>query len=202
MLVSDSDHPKTICLATVVADRAHGLVVLLCIGILSVLFFGGNVLPFWLWLTLSVGGILVILGWFIGPEFLLYLVPKDHPFRVRVEQLSQSIPRDRGTLTSITILSLIFHLWQITLHQVMASALSVGISWPTLLVSIPFINVLSNLPISWQGLGVRENGYAFFLVPHSLLYEQAVAMGVIWLFAITSSGALGGLIAMLIRNKD
>jgi uncharacterized membrane protein YbhN (UPF0104 family) len=78
----------------------------------------------------------------------------------------------------------------------MAQALGVTVPWPTLLVSIPFVNVLSNLPISWQGLGVRENGYAFFLVPNSLDYEQALAMGVIWLFAVTSSGAIGGLLSL------
>lgn len=198
ILVSDANHPKTMCLATVAADRAHGLVVLTMIGVISVVLFGGNMLPLWLWLTLSVGGLGVVLLWFFGPELLLRIVPESHQLRIKAEQLSRAIPRDPATVLAITVLSLIFHIWQIGLHQGMAQALGVTVPWPTLLVSIPFVNVLSNLPISWQGLGVRENGYAFFLVPDTLDYEQALAMGVIWLFAVTSSGAMGGLLSLVL----
>jgi hypothetical protein len=201
IIVSDTDHPKTMCLATVAADRAHGLVVLTFIGVISVIFFGGNMLPLWLWLVLSLGGFGVILFWFFGPLILLWIIPETHQLRIKAEQLSRAIPRDPGTVLTITALSVIFHLWQIGLHQGMAQALGVTVPWPTLLVSIPFVNVLSNLPISWQGLGVRENGYAFFLVPNTLDSEQALAMGVIWLFAVTSSGATGGLLSLLMSNQ-
>jgi len=201
IIVSDVNHPKTMCLATVAADRAHGLVVLTFIGVISVVLFGGNMLPLWLWLVLSLGGFCVILLWFIGPEILLRVVPETHQLRLKAEQLSRAIPRDPATVLMITALSVVFHLWQIGLHQGMAQALGVTVPWPTLLVSIPFVNVLSNLPISWQGLGVRENGYAFFLVPNTLDYEQALAMGVIWLFAVTSSGAVGGLLSLLMINQ-
>jgi uncharacterized membrane protein YbhN (UPF0104 family) len=198
ILVSDANHPKTMCLATVAADRAHGLVVLIFIGVISVALYGGNMLPLWMWLTLSVGGFGVILFWFFGPELLLRVVPESHHLRIKAEQLSRAIPRDPSTVLMITVLSIVFHLWQVGLHQGMAQALGVTVPWPTLLVSIPFVNVLSNLPISWQGLGVRENGYAFFLVPNPLDYEQALAMGVIWLFAVTSSGAIGGLLSLVL----
>jgi len=201
IIVSDAHHPKTMCLATVAADRAHGLVVLTFIGVLSVVLFGGNMLPLWLWLLLSLGGCGVVLLWFIGPEILLRIVPESHQLRIKAEQLSRAIPRDPPTVLMITVLSVIFHLWQIALHQGMAQALGATIPWPTLLVSIPFVNVLSNLPISWQGLGVRENGYAFFLVPNVLDREQALAMGVIWLFAVTTSGAIGGLLSLLMSNQ-
>jgi len=200
ILVSDLNHPKTMCLATVAADRAHGLVVLTLIGVLSVIFFGGNMLPLWLWLILSFGGLSVIMFWFIGPNLLLRMIPESHQLRVKAEQLSRAIPRDPATVLLITGLSFFFHLWQIGLHQGMAQALGVSVPWSMLLVSIPFVNVLSNLPISWQGLGVRENGYAFFLVPNPLDYEQALAMGVIWLFAVTSSGAIGGLLSLVLSE--
>jgi glycosyltransferase 2 family protein len=200
ILISDENHSKTMCLATVAADRAHGLVVLACIGALSVVLFGGNMLPFWLWATLGAGGVAVVVAWFLGPRFLLAIMPANHFLRDKAEQLARAIPRDRATITTITLLSTIFHLWQILLHQGIALALGITIPWKTLLVSVPFVNVLSNLPISWQGLGVRENGYAFFLVPSVIGYEQAIAMGVIWLFAVTASGIVGGLVSLATKS--
>jgi uncharacterized membrane protein YbhN (UPF0104 family) len=84
----------------------------------------------------------------------------------------------------------------------MASGFGTHIPWHVLLVTIPVVNILSTLPISWNGLGVRENGYVFFLAPLILSREQAVAFGAMWLFAMTISSAIGGLVAALSKDVD
>ncbi len=62
------------------------------------------------------------------------------------------------------------------------------------------INILSSLAISWNGLGVRENGYLFFLAPLFISREHAIAFGVMWLLAMAISSAIGGLV--LVFSKD
>jgi uncharacterized membrane protein YbhN (UPF0104 family) len=69
-----------------------------------------------------------------------------------------------------------------------------------LLVTIPVINILSSLPISWSGLGVRENGYLFFLAPQFISREHAISFGVMWLLAMAISSAIGALV--LVFSKD
>jgi hypothetical protein len=103
-------------------------------------------------------------------------------------------------LIKISLLSIVFHLSQISLHAVMAAALGVSVPWPLLLVAVPFINILATLPVSWNGLGVRERAYVFFLVPSVLQAEHAVAFGAMWLLAVTVSSAIGGVVA--VATKD
>ena len=77
--------------------------------------------------------------------------------------------------------------------------MGITISFTTLLLVIPFVNIVCSLPISWNGLGVREKAYTYFLTtaPAIVTYEQAVAFGAIWLLAVTVSSAIGGIVAMM-----
>jgi uncharacterized membrane protein YbhN (UPF0104 family) len=95
-----------------------------------------------------------------------------------------------------------FHLLQISLHIVMAKAVGVEVPLPLLLVTVPFINILATLPVSWNGLGVRERAYVFFLVPSVLQPEHAVAFGAMWLLAVTVCSAIGGIVAVVTKDFD
>jgi hypothetical protein len=59
------------------------------------------------------------------------------------------------------------------------------------------VNIASSLPISWQGLGVREYAYNKFLVPAFLSTEQVVIFGALWLCSIMALSAIGGVVALL-----
>jgi uncharacterized membrane protein YbhN (UPF0104 family) len=117
-----------------------------------------------------------------------------------MEQITQVFPRDPATISYISLISLVFHLLQIGLHQVMAAGFGIQIPWAVLLLTIPVINILSSLPISWNGLGVRENGYLFFLAPQFVSREHAIAFGAMWLLAMAISSAIGALV--LVLSKD
>ena len=62
---------------------------------------------------------------------------------------------------------------------------------------IPLVAILTSLPISWNGLGVREYAYQAFLSPHTLTIDQAIAFGAMWLLATTVASALGGIVGAL-----
>jgi hypothetical protein len=79
----------------------------------------------------------------------------------------------------------------------MAYGLGIEVSMTTLMTIVPFVNIVSSLPISWQGLGVRENAYRFFFVPAICSTEQAVAFGALWLLAVTTSALIGGVIGVI-----
>jgi hypothetical protein len=188
---------KAQALASVVADRAQGLAVLAAIGSIATIAFGSRILSFGVVCFLAVCSIAIVIGWFAGPWLIVRVVPRGHRFRVAVEQMAAAFPRKFKTIVVITVISFCFHMLQISLHRVMGYGLGVVIPWEYLLVVIPFVNVLSTLPISWNGLGVRENSYAVFLVPAILTNSQAVAFGAMWILAVTVSSAIGGLWAFL-----
>jgi hypothetical protein len=81
----------------------------------------------------------------------------------------------------------------------MANAVGSQIPLATLFVVIPLVNIASSLPISWNGLGVRENSYMYFLTaaPALVSNEQAAALGALWLLAVTVTSAIGGVVALV-----
>jgi glycosyltransferase 2 family protein len=187
-------------LASVFADRVHGITVLAAIGVASMVFSGRQHIGSEYLVLLPVCIIAVVMAWYFGPSIALAVLPKGGALHRNMEQIAQVFPRDPATISYISLISLVFHLLQIGLHQIMAAGFGIQIPWPVLLVTIPVINILSSLPISWNGLGVRENGYVFFLAPLLLSREHAIAFGVMWLLATAISSAIGGLV--LVFSKD
>jgi glycosyltransferase 2 family protein len=187
-------------LASVFADRVHGITVLAAIGVVSMVFSDRQHIGSEYLMLLPVCIIAVVIAWYFGPRIALAVLPKGGALHKNMEQIAQVFPRDPATISYISLISLVFHLLQIGLHQVMAAGFGIQIPWPVLLVTIPVINILSSLPISWNGLGVRENGYLFFLAPLFLSREHAIAFGVMWLLAMAISSVIGALV--LVFSKD
>jgi glycosyltransferase 2 family protein len=196
-LVLAGDKPvRAAALATVVADRFHGLGVLALIGATSALFFGANLPQNLLW-VLPVVGLGIAAGWIIGPTVLRLMVPRKHWLRQKVEGVAAAFPRKKRVIALITAISFVFHCTQICLHAVIAWALGVSVPLTVLFVVVPFINIASSLPISWMGLGVREFSYKTFLAPTYLTPDQAVAFGPVWFMAMVFSSLVGGAVALL-----
>jgi len=200
LVLGSKSKQNTTALASVFADRLHGMTVLATIGIVSMALFGRQQLGGEFLGLLAACISAVVLAWYIGPPLALAALPKQGALHKNVEKIARVFPRDLATITYISLISLVFHLLQIFLHQVMAAGFGIQILWPVLLVTIPVINILSSLPISWNGLGVRENGYLLFLAPLFISREHALAFGVLWLAAVAISSIVGGLV--LIFSKD
>lgn len=187
---------KTEGVAAVVADRVHGLTILSIIAISTSQLFASARVPSWMILALLGMVVGFIAAWIIGPWMLSHL-PASNRFANKMRQVAAIFPRDIKTIAIISMISAIFHCTQILLHSVMASAVGAQIPLATLFVVIPLVNIASSLPISWNGLGVRENSYIFFLTaaPALVSKEQAAAFGALWLLAVTVTSALGGIVA-------
>ena len=195
MLITTDRNQRQTSLATVVADRAFGLAVLLLIGIVASLFFYSDKLSSIMILAALGLVVCVGIGWFLGPIVVQRFFGKTKVGQV-IERLSQGFPRDPGVLVSMFVIAAVFHLSQIALFEFLARGVGVSIPFSFLLVTIPFANIISTLPLSWMGLGVRENVYVFFFVPQFLTHEQAVVCGALWLIAMTATSAIGGVIAV------
>jgi uncharacterized membrane protein YbhN (UPF0104 family) len=184
---------KAPALASVVVDRIHGLFVLSCIG-MAALFLNGAVPHGLVWLLVT-----VILGslalWGIS-LLIAKLSLRQGPWYQRLGNVARAFPKEPKLLLLISALSLVFHCVQISLHALMAAAVGVTLSWGTIFATVPFVNILSSLPISWQGLGVREQGYTFFLKQY-LSPEHVVVFGALWLLSVTITSAFGGIVAVV-----
>lgn len=196
LLVSKEKDPKTVCMASVIADRLHGMTILCLIGFTAAMIFGTHTVQPKIMSFVVMLEVAIIIGWFIGP-WALKRLPLKGKLKSTAEQVAAVFPHKIGPLLIISSIGALFHITQISLHAVMAYSLGADVPLSVLFVVIPFVNILATLPISWNGVGVRESGYLFFLTPLFLARPEAVAFGGIWLLAVTINSALGGIIASI-----
>jgi uncharacterized membrane protein YbhN (UPF0104 family) len=195
LLLTNNATERQTSFATVVADRSFGLATLGLIGVVSSLFVFSDKLSVGL-KGVSIALIIVVsLGWFIVPTLLNKFLGNSR-WGGFIERFLRGFPRKARVLIPMAVAAITFHFTQIALFKLLAFGIGVHIPFSYLLVTIPFANILSTLPLSWMGLGVRENVYVFFFVPLFLTAEQAVLCGALWLLAMTVTSAVGGIVAV------
>lgn len=180
--------------ASVVADRIHGLGVLAFIGAIAIIVVRPEVMgPYGVLLAwAAVIGLGVF--WVAGPALLLRFVPHHHRFRATAVRVASAFPRSPKPFFTATALSAMLHFLQIFMHILMVRALAAPLTTGYLFATVPVANILSSLPISVQGLGVRESSYLFLFIPAGASKEVAVAIGAIWFISVTITSAVGALI--------
>jgi uncharacterized protein (TIRG00374 family) len=202
LLLARGQNQKASAIASVFADRAHGLGTLALIGVMAAILVGSSAAGFQLTVLLIGVGVLIVLGWIYGPKLLLILSRKTGKLEKLSAEIERAFPRKPSLVISITLISICFHSSHVLLHWLLGMGFGVDIPLGYLFFAIPFVNILSSLPISWNGLGVRENAYIFFLAPAILSAEQAAAIGAIWLLSVTISAAIGGIFAFLAHDFE
>lgn len=191
LLVSEGK-TKLKSIASVFADRIHGLSVLALIACMTALFWGNTWSSFLVYIVLPVIIFFIVL-WFFLPVIREKFFASNQNFN-KVFDVVDVLPRRLSVLLKISILSCFFHVLQIFLHWFILYIMGFNISWQYLLLAIPLVNILTSLPISWNGLGVREAAYIYFF-GNIMTSAQAVILGAVWLFAVTVNSVAGGIIA-------
>lgn len=189
-------------LATVVADRLHGLAVLAAIGALAILYETPEVLGSLGAIAAAGVALLIACAWLIGPRLLTRIFPESHRFGAAARRVALAFPRRKAPVLAVTGLSLVVHCIQITMHILLAAELGAPLSVAYLFATVPLVNIASSLPLSINGLGIREAMYIFLFVPAGATDETAVAFGAVWILSVTAVSALGGLIAATVATDD
>jgi glycosyltransferase 2 family protein len=111
--------------------------------------------------------------------------------------------RNAGILMVILLLSFLFQLNLVLINKVYTVALGLEIDFSILMVIIPLIYLTEVLPISINGLGVRESAFAFFFVQIGLTVGDALAVSVLIVGMRYLVGLLGGslLLATVISSR-
>ncbi|MCS6925863.1 MAG: flippase-like domain-containing protein [Candidatus Binatia bacterium] len=180
-------------LQSVVADRASGAVMLLWVGTAGFLLYGSVALP----AGVSYGMLLLTLctaiGWRILPAVLRW---HGLPLRRGWDWLSHLVMpylQEGRVVRRACALALVLHLSQIGLQALLAHALGLAIPFGYLLAIVPVITLLSFLPLSFSGVGIREGGYVLFLAPVGIGTEDALALSLLWTSIMFAAGVVGGI---------
>jgi hypothetical protein len=176
---------------SVLFDRMSGLVLLMALGAGALLAFPEYGFPWPLEASIIGGGAVLVLGWWMCPR-LVRLLPERNRFRRQVENELDPFWRDRQLLGRVALVSLVFHLTQVVAQWVLVRAAGAPVPFSYCLIYHPVVSVMTALPVSVGGFGVREGGYLYFLTRIDVDDSIAVTVGLLWFAVSALAGLVGG----------
>lgn len=173
--------------ASVFLDRLSGLLVLLIMAGLGVLL---SPLEVPAWISWTVGGLCAGAACGLACVFLLVdRVPFARRYAQQVKTLL-AICRQPRVLVMTTLLSTVVQVASVALTWLVGMALSLPIPASFYWIMVPLISLLTLLPISVNGMGVREGASAVLLAPW-ISAGLAYSLSLLW-FAVYVAVSLGG----------
>ena len=88
----------------------------------------------------------------------------------------------------------------ILVYILLAEGLGISASWGYFFLFFPIVTVIAMLPLSFNGLGMREGMMVYLFAKVGVPSAQALALSLTWFFIITGISLLGGVIFALRRN--
>jgi glycosyltransferase 2 family protein len=103
----------------------------------------------------------------------------------------------RGVIPQAILLSFVLHLVQAWIHFMMGKALHINIPFSFCLILYPLVGTFAAIPISLNGIGLREGGYLFLLGLIGVSTEQGIAFGLLLFLIVVADSLIGGLLFLL-----
>lgn len=185
---------RTVALHTVFFDRLSGLVMLVFVAVASIAMFGRFGLPWPVVAVVVAVGAAMGVGWFLVPPLARRLFPADGRINRLVQRDLAPFWSDGGLLVRSAGISVCFHVLQTASLILLGSAVSMQVDWRYYFIFHPLVTVLSAIPLSVAGLGIREAGYVWFLQRQGVGGDTAVAFGILWFAVLLASSLVGGVV--------
>jgi uncharacterized membrane protein YbhN (UPF0104 family) len=195
LLKPDKDR-RLAAFSSVIADRVHGLLVLVIIGAGATLIVQPNLFDIPLTILnilASVGIFCAVFSWFYLSQILVFLSNFSQKLKDFTIGITSTFKLSHLDLLKATVLSVSMHVLHICMYYLLAKSLAVEIPFAYLCVVIPIVNVASSLPISINGIGVRESLLIFLFSEVQVAPETAALTGVLFTLIVTIVSGLGGL---------
>jgi uncharacterized membrane protein YbhN (UPF0104 family) len=179
-------------IASIVADRAVGLVGLFWLAAASAIFLNYAHLPSSVITPTILVGALALGGYLASPLLarLIHLMPR--PIRRAGGIVAPYLHRP-GTLLIPIALSVALQTILAVGQYSLAKGLGLSVPLSLFLLCVPIANVVASLPLTLNGLGIRESAYLVLFGMAGMRKEDAIALGLLWFAATVVSGLTGGI---------
>ena len=181
-------------LLTIAAERGSGLAALLLLSSAACLTPIGQVVPETVKLTiygLTVAGILVFIALQCLPvDKWLLKIPKLSLF-AQANIYWKNWPLLAGTIG----MSLLYHFLMVVIHMIIGQALGISVSPWYLAMTYGVVSLISVIPITFNGIGLREGAYQYLLGNYGHIPEHTgLAFGLYWFVISTLTSLAGGIV--------
>jgi glycosyltransferase 2 family protein len=198
-------------LASILVERLSGFValaIIACLAMIPAYTYLNDPVVVWLVVMAATGVIGIVAGLLsVRLQTLFFRVLNGvglGRFHERLERLHESIRRywtHRQALLQAVGLSLILQSLVIMIFYLTSRALNLSVDVRYFFLFVPLINVISMLPVSIAGLGLREGSSVYFFSKVGLDSAGAISLSLLF-FAVTAlCSGLGG-IAFLVGHPQ
>jgi uncharacterized membrane protein YbhN (UPF0104 family) len=182
---------------SVLMDRAIGMVVLVWLGAAGVLLFPQYAIPPAVRKVTLMFALALVIGVLLTP-LLRRVLPEDgHPFVVKLRLAFRSYRLHWHALIGAVLLSVLVHLVQAGMHVVMGRALGLDLPFSFCVIVYPLVGTFAAIPISLNGLGLREGGYLYLLAVIGIGNETGIAFGLLLFLIVVLNSLIGGVVFVL-----
>jgi uncharacterized membrane protein YbhN (UPF0104 family) len=181
--------------ASVMADRGLGLLSLFWFAAAGAVLLTEVRLPRGVTGTAITAGLVALLGFLAAP--LLAGIAARLPARLaRIVELAMPYLRRPMALIPAIVLSLILQASLAVCQYLLARGLGLSVPLSAFLLCVPIANVFASLPVTLNGLGVRETAYLVLFSLAGIGKADAIALSLLF-FAATMLGGLTGVFAFV-----
>jgi len=178
--------------ATTVADRAYGLLGLCWFAaIIAVTMNHGRLEPKVIRPIVMVG-VAGFLGYLASPIIarLIHLTPR--PLRRALGIIAPYLHKPAAVLPAI-ILSMLLQVFLALCQYVLALGLGLHLPLSIFMLVVPVSGVLASLPLTLNGLGLREAAYLYLFGMSGVGRDDAIALGLLFFVATMIAGLFGAI---------
>lgn len=185
---NSSTHELSIAIASVFMDRYIGFTAILFISMaafpLAFTYLEGTPVRWFMPAVLLVftGGSIVIFKFRIGERL---------KFLFRVYEYFRLYSRKRDALIKAFIYSLVLQGLNVGAVYILSRGLSLEISFFHILVFLPIIILISFIPVSISGIGLREGAFVILLGTVGVSQEMSVALSLVWFLSYVAASLVG-----------
>jgi uncharacterized protein (TIRG00374 family) len=193
---------KVAAVLSVLLDRMSGLLVLLGVACCAAVICP---VPLPMWVQLAVGGVAgaAVVGLTLCPwiaKAACGLANSDGKL-ARIGRLAASTRdamsvyrREPRLIVTSTLLSAVVQASSVLQVGLIGQAIGLDVPWAVYGVAAPMVALLTLLPVSLNGMGIRELGMIAFLGPAGVLEGSAMTVAFLWFLLQTAAGLLGAVV--------
>ncbi|MFQ5963575.1 MAG: YbhN family protein [Candidatus Scalinduaceae bacterium] len=191
-------------ITTVFLERYTGLAALLLIGLVSLIFIYSlpedylvKILILGITATFIAGTIIVINSHVKNLTINLVSKLKIEKIKKAIFEIFETFGKyenHKSSFLNAVLLSIIIQVMNIFVYIILSNALDITVPWSYFFFFFPIITVISMLPISINGLGVREGINVYLFAQVGVTHSKALSLSISWFLMVTAISLLGGLV--------
>jgi uncharacterized protein (TIRG00374 family) len=179
---------------SVFVDRLSGLILLLVLAI------GGSLactidLPKWIPASVWGTAVFAVLG-FVTLPLASRMLSRFSRLQRLVDGIRYFVRQPR-LVVGTSALSLVVQAANVIMLWLLGVAIAAPVPFSYYWVLVPMISLITLLPISLNGMGVREGGMILFLAPLGVSQTTAMSMAFLWFSVFTAASVMGAAVYLL-----